>query len=199
MVPGLSANRKSSKEPFVPTTAYQSKGSQRGFQGELKSPLEFTTANPRISSIYAAGLERAEITSFPLPSDDDGDWKEASRLMEEAMRLVPNKPLFISLQGLLHALMGNQDAAIECVARACSNPKSFGHSHHTYYQIACTLARIGRRETAFEWLERSVSTGFACWPYFLKDSSLASLRSLPEFELLISALQAKYPDHLGLL
>jgi hypothetical protein len=25
------------------------------------------------------------------------------------------------------------------------------------------------------------------------------LRSLPEFELLISALQAKYPDHLGLL
>jgi hypothetical protein len=26
-----------------------------------------------------------------------------------------------------------------------------------------------------------------------------SVRSLPEFELLISALQAKYPDHLGLL
>jgi hypothetical protein len=25
------------------------------------------------------------------------------------------------------------------------------------------------------------------------------LRSLPEFELLITALQAKYPDHLGLL
>jgi hypothetical protein len=25
------------------------------------------------------------------------------------------------------------------------------------------------------------------------------LRNLPEFELLISALQAKYPDHLGLL
>jgi hypothetical protein len=38
-----------------------------------------------------------------------------------------------------------------------------------------------------------------CWPYFLKDPNLASLRSLPEFELLISALQAKHPDHLGLL
>jgi hypothetical protein len=48
----------------------------------------------------------------------------------------------------------------------------------------------------FEWLERSVSTGFACWPYFLRDPSLASLRDLSEFELLISALQAKYPDHL---
>ena len=135
----------------------------------------------------------------PHPAMMTGDWKEANRLMEEALRLVPNEPLIVSLQGLLHALMGNQDAAIECVTRACSSPKSFGHAHHTYYQIAGTLALTGRRETAFEWLERSVSTGFACWPYFLKDPSLASLRSLPEFELLISALQAKYPDHLGLL
>ncbi len=135
----------------------------------------------------------------PYPAMMTGDWKEANRLMEEALQLVPNEPLIVSLQGLLHAMMGNQDAAIVCVTRACSSPKSFGHAHHTYYQIAGTLALTGRRETAFEWLERSVSTGFACWPYFLKDPSLASLRGLPEFELLISALQAKYPDHLGLL
>lgn len=135
----------------------------------------------------------------PFPAMMTGDWKEASRLIDEALQLMPNEPLIISLHGLFHALMGNADAAIDCVTRACSSPKSFGHAHHTYYQIACTLALTGRRETAFEWLERSVSTGFACWPYFLKDPSLASLRSIPEFELLITALQAKYPDHLGLL
>ena len=135
----------------------------------------------------------------PVPAMMTGDWKEATRLVNEALQLVPNDPLTITLQGLLHALMGNGDAAIDCVTRACSNPKSFGHAHHTYYQIACILALTGRRETAFEWLERSVSTGFACWPYFLKDPSLASVRTLPEFELLITSLQAKYPDHLGLL
>jgi DNA-binding winged helix-turn-helix (wHTH) protein/tetratricopeptide (TPR) repeat protein len=135
----------------------------------------------------------------PVPAMRTGDWKEATRLMDEAVQFVPNEPLITSLQGVLHALMGNADLAIECVTRACSSPKSFGHSHHTYYQIACTLALTGRRETAFEWLERSVSTGFACWPFFLKDPCLASVRSLPEFDLLISALQAKYPDHLGLL
>jgi len=135
----------------------------------------------------------------PFSAMMTGDWKEASCLIDEALLLVPNDPLIISLQGLLHALMGNGEAAIDCVTRACSSPKSFGHAHHTYYQIACTLALTGRRETAFEWLERSVSTGFACWPFFLKDPCLASLRSLPEFELLITALQAKYPDHLGLL
>lgn len=135
----------------------------------------------------------------PYPAMMTGDWKEANRLIDEALLLVPNDPLIISLQGLLHALMGNGEAAIECVTRACSSPKSFGHAHHTYHQIACTLAMTGRRETAFEWLERSVSTGFACWPFFVKDPCLASLRSLPEFELLITALQAKYPDHLGRL
>jgi DNA-binding winged helix-turn-helix (wHTH) protein/tetratricopeptide (TPR) repeat protein len=135
----------------------------------------------------------------PFPAMMTGNWKEANRLMEEALLLAPNEPLIISLHGLFHALTGNRDAAIECVTKACSNPKSFGHSHHTYYQIACTLALTGRRETAFEWLERSVSTGFACWPFFMKDPCLANLRTLPEFELLITALQAKYPDHLGLL
>ena len=135
----------------------------------------------------------------PFPAMMTGDWEEAARLIEEALQLVPNEPLIVSLQGLLHALTGNGEAAIECVTRACSNPKSFGHSHHTYYQIAGTLALIGRRQTAFEWLERSVSTGFACWPFFMKDPCLEGLRGMPEFELLVGTLQAKYPNHLGLL
>jgi hypothetical protein len=58
---------------------------------------------------------------------------------------------------------------------------------------------IGQPETAFEWLERSVATGFACWPFFLKDPCLTSLREIPDFETLITALQGKYPDHLGML
>jgi DNA-binding winged helix-turn-helix (wHTH) protein/tetratricopeptide (TPR) repeat protein len=128
-----------------------------------------------------------------------GDFQTAVTLMEEALLLVPDEPLIASLQGVLHALMGATDAALDCMARACSNPKSFGHAHHTYYQIACILALTGQPKPAFQWLERSVGTGFACWPFFLKDPCLENLRSMPEFELLVSALQAKYPDRLGLL
>lgn len=135
----------------------------------------------------------------PQPAMMTADWEEARRLMEEALRLLPDEPLIVSLQGVLHALTGNRESATDCVTRACSNPRSFGHAHHTYYQIASTLALTGQRETAFAWLERSVSTGFACWPYFLKDPCLRNLRELPEFELLVNTLQAKYPDHLGLL
>ena len=135
----------------------------------------------------------------PFPALMTGNWKEAGRLIDEALRLVPNEPLSISLQGLLHAFMGKKEEALDCVTRACSNPKTFGHAHHSYYQIAGTLALIGRPDTAFEWLERTVTTGFACWPFFRKDPSLAALRGKPEFELLISSLQAKYPDTLGQL
>ncbi len=127
------------------------------------------------------------------------DWKEAKALMNEAVRLLPEDPLIVSLQGVLCALTGRKEQALDCMAKACASPKSFGHAHHTYYQIACILALLDRRETAFEWLERSVSSGFACWPFFQKDHCLRSLRGLPQFELLVSSLQAKYPDHLGLL
>jgi DNA-binding winged helix-turn-helix (wHTH) protein/tetratricopeptide (TPR) repeat protein len=135
----------------------------------------------------------------PLPPMMAGDWKEAKALLDEAVQLLPEEPLIISLLGLFYALTSNSKRALECLIRACASPKSFGHAHHTYYQIACILAVLGRPTEAFEWLERSVSTGFACWPFFAKDPCLQNLRSLSQFEVLVSSLQAKYPDHLGLV
>src|SRR6202047_3554290 len=135
----------------------------------------------------------------PQPPMMAGDWKEAKLLLDEAMKLLPEDPIVISLLGLFYALTGKSERALKCLTQACANPKSFGHAHHTYYQIACILAVLGKRSEAFEWLERSVSTGFACWPFFMKDSCLQNLRTLPQFEVLVSSLQAKYPDQLGLL
>lgn len=135
----------------------------------------------------------------PQPAMMTGNWEEAGTLLNEALRLVPNEPAVISLHGVFSALTGKVESALNSVSLACASPNSFGHAHHTYYHIACILALAGRRETAFEWLERSVSTGFACWPYFLKDPCLESLRGSQEFEFLVSTLQAKYPNHLGLL
>ena len=128
-----------------------------------------------------------------------GDWKGTEALLDEAEQLIAHDPLIFSLRGLLHALTGKTEPALECISRACTSPKSFGHAHHTYYQVARSFAVLGRREDGFAWLERSVSTGFACWPFFLADPYLQNLRNLPEFEVLISSLQVKYPDHLGLL
>ncbi len=128
-----------------------------------------------------------------------GNCKEAKALLDEAVQTFPEEPLIVSLLGVYWALVGNAEQAMDCVTRACSSAKSFGHSHHTYYQIACIFSSLGRADVAFEWLERAVNHGFACWPFFLKHTCLKNLRSLPEFDALVSSLQAKYPDHLGLL
>jgi DNA-binding winged helix-turn-helix (wHTH) protein/tetratricopeptide (TPR) repeat protein len=135
----------------------------------------------------------------PQPAMMTGEWKEARMLLDEALNLLPEEPLIVSLQGVLFALTGNKKSALDCLNKACANPKSFGHAHHSYYQIACILALLGQRDAAFGWLERSVSSGFGCWPFFLKDPCLQNLRDLPLFDVLIGSLQAKYPDHLGLL
>jgi len=135
----------------------------------------------------------------PLVAVMTGDLSEAKILLDEAARILPEEPLITSLQGVFYVLTGKEGKALDCLTTACASPKSFGHAHHSYYQIACMLALLRRREAAFGWLERSVSSGFACWPFFLKDPYLKNLRELPGFEVLISSLQAKYPDHLGLL
>jgi DNA-binding winged helix-turn-helix (wHTH) protein/tetratricopeptide (TPR) repeat protein len=127
------------------------------------------------------------------------DWHSAKVLLDEAAQHLPDEPITVSLHGVFYALTGKPERALDCLTRACANPKSFGHAHHTYYQIACILALLERPAEAFAWLERSVSTGFACWPFFMKDPCLRNLRGLAEFELLVSSLQARYPDHLGLL
>jgi tetratricopeptide (TPR) repeat protein len=128
-----------------------------------------------------------------------GDLKEARTLLDVAVQLLPEEPLIVSLEGVYYASTGLAGKSLDCLTTACANPKSFGHAHHSYYQIACILAILERRQAGFEWLERSVTSGFACWPFFLKDPHLKNLRELPEFEVLVSSLQAKYPDHLGLL
>jgi DNA-binding winged helix-turn-helix (wHTH) protein/tetratricopeptide (TPR) repeat protein len=135
----------------------------------------------------------------PQPAMMSGNWNEAKALLDEANHLLPEEPLIISLLGVYWALTGKAELSLQCVTRACATAKSFGHSHHIYYQIASIFSVLGRRDVAFDWLERSVNSGFACWPFFLKDNCLQNLRSLPEFETLVSSLQAKYPDHLGLL
>ena len=128
-----------------------------------------------------------------------GNLKEAKALMAEGVAVLPEEPMIVSLQGVLFAFTGKDEKALDCLNKACAIPKTFGHAHHSYYQIACILSLLGRREAGFEWLERSVATGFACWPHFLKDPWIQNLRELPAFDVLVSSLQAKYPDHLGLL
>lgn len=128
----------------------------------------------------------------PLPALLSGDLKTAARLLEEATRLLPDEPLVITLQGMVHAFREENEMALESVRRACAAARSFGHTHHTYYQIAGIYAVLGDTRKALEWLERAVNTGFACAPFFERDPALANLRPIPEFQSLVHDLKNKF-------
>src|SRR5262245_27525703 len=93
---------------------------------------------------------------------------------------------------MLHARRKQMGPALECVRKALDSPRSLGHTHHTYYQIACVYAVLSERDKALAWLERSVDTGFACWPFFRIDPYLENLWEEPEFKRLVGDLEHKY-------
>ena len=118
----------------------------------------------------------------PLPPLYSGDLDLAEQRLATALKQLGDEHLVVSMQGMLHARRNQGDPAVECVRRALDSPRSFGHTHHTYYQIACVYAVLGETDKAMAWLERSVDTGFACWPFFRVDPHLESLREEPEFK-----------------
>jgi tetratricopeptide (TPR) repeat protein len=52
------------------------------------------------------------------------------------------------------------------------------------YNAACALARAGRTDEAFQWLDKAYATGFDLAEYIDDDSDLASLRGDPRFAAL---------------
>jgi adenylate cyclase len=129
---------------------------------------------------------------LPQPPLLLGNLDVAEQRLAIAQEQLGDDPLIITLHGMLHARRAQTGPAVDCVRAALDCPRSFGHTHHTYYQVACIYAVLGDIDNAMAWLERSVNTGFPCWPFFRVDPHLARLREMPEFNQLVGDLERKY-------
>jgi non-specific serine/threonine protein kinase len=128
----------------------------------------------------------------PLPPLMNGDLDTAERRLSVGLALYPEEPLIISIQGMLHARRGQRVPALECAHKAQESPHSFGHTHHTHYQIASIYSVLGETDKAMAWLERSVDAGNPCWPFFKLDPHLENLRREVRFQRLVAALERQY-------
>jgi serine/threonine-protein kinase len=166
------------------------------------------TINLEIYYIYSGDFARAEEAAQALYRDSPGgpythsiyatpplmrgDLEVAEQRLAVALKQLPDEPLIVTLQGMLHAWRSQTELALQCVRKALDSPRCFGHTHHMYYQIACVYAVIGETDKAMAWLERSVETGFPCWSFFRVDPHLESLREEPTFKRLVTGLEQKY-------
>lgn len=166
------------------------------------------TGNLEYYYIYSGDLARAEeaceawfrdrpnnlfaVQARILPPLLRGDLRLAEERLAAARKHAPGDPSIGSLQGVLHARRQEADLALECVRHTVASPRSFGHTHHTHYNVACTHALLGDAETAMGWLEKSVDSGFACWPFIRTDPHLESLRDKPAFKRLVGDLETTY-------
>ena len=126
----------------------------------------------------------------PQPRLLTGDLKSAEKILRETLNQYPEEPLFINLEGILLALRGQPEGALVCARKACESPRSFGHTHHTLYQVACIYSILGLNDQAMAWLERAVSTGFRCWRFFRVDPCLKNLRPLPDFQTYVTEIES---------
>jgi serine/threonine protein kinase len=164
--------------------------------------------NPQIIYLWSGDFARAEkagevwirespgdhqgLWFHPQPALMTGDLESAERRLASGLKLLPNEPLLISLQGILHARRNERDPALECALRALGFPPATGHFHHVYYQAACVYAVLGETHRAMAWLERAAETGFPCWPFFKLDPHLENLREDRAFKKLVADLERKW-------
>jgi tetratricopeptide (TPR) repeat protein len=130
--------------------------------------------------------------SHVLPPLFSGNLALAEERLTPLSTQLPDEPLIFGLQGILHAKRLRADLAVESVRKALECPRSFGHTHHTYHYIAGVYAVLGEIDKAMAWLERSVDTGWACWPFFRIDPHFENLRDEPRFKALMADLEQTY-------
>jgi serine/threonine protein kinase len=115
---------------------------------------------------------------------------------EDARRHLESHPtdsggLITSTKAILHAL-DHEESKAEDAIRIAAAKRGFGHFHHTQYQIASAYALMDKKDSAMEWLGKSVTQGFNCYPLFESDANLASLRSDARFIKFLAAEKERY-------
>ena len=84
---------------------------------------------------------------------------------------------------------------LDAIATANSD-KSAAHNGDVFwlwYNLACTAARAGRRDEAFDYLHRAVEAGYDDAQLIRTDDDLKSLRNDPRFDKLVANMNASGP------
>jgi tetratricopeptide (TPR) repeat protein len=129
-----------------------------------------------------------------------GELQRAERALATARGLLGDEPILDASEALLWAKRGDEQRALEALARAAQDKASLGHDHHANHFAAAAYAVLGRKHDAIEQLRIAAATGLPNHPLFALDPHLASLQDDPDMLRLTAELargDARYRAEFG--
>lgn len=129
---------------------------------------------------------------FPAVPLYQGDLNDAEDKIKFARQIAPEDSLVSSWEALLFAKRGDFKRAEAAARRATGSKQLFTYSHHAAHTVAAAYAILGKADSALTWLRRASETGFPNYHVFRDDPHLSSLREIPEYRRLLSALKRQW-------
>lgn len=159
-----------------------------GTRGKYAQALrEFDAIPNRLTSFVA---ERALVLNYL------GRRTEALAALDSAARTLPGAQLgdIQATRAVVLAAGGDREAAHDTIVRTLRGAPQASHFHHAAYGIAQAYALLGERDKALEYLRRTATEGFPCYPLFANDPNLKSLAGDPRFVHFMNETRQRWED-----
>jgi DNA-binding winged helix-turn-helix (wHTH) protein/Flp pilus assembly protein TadD len=152
-------------------------GSYKAYQGLFDEAISMMKKIPREVSPLLVDRSTADALV------QIGGLSEAEAIADQYLNEFPQDEggSFTSVKAVVLAKNRNTRDAETAIERAVAIGSSFGHFHHTAYNIAAAYAAMDKPDSAVKWLEKTADDGFPNLPYFEIDPNLDSLRDHPGF------------------
>ncbi|MCX6995714.1 MAG: hypothetical protein NTV49_01180 [Kiritimatiellaeota bacterium] len=104
------------------------------------------------------------------------------QFLERVRTRCPSYRLVKEALGELYTQTGRFEEGLEVdLALTSEHP----HDPHVWYNLGCSFALVGRKDEAFDALQRAVGLGYRDFDWMRKDSNLELLRSDARFRSLL--------------
>lgn len=123
-----------------------------------------------------------------------GRTREASDLVNEFLRSNPDDEggVCTSVKAMILASENKKEEAVAAIKRANEIGRTFGHFHHTAYNIASAYALLKMPEEAVKYLQLAADEGFPCYPLFENDSVFKGISDDPAYVALMAKMKKQW-------
>ena len=121
---------------------------------------------------------------------------EATALIDRYLRDFPKDEGGVghSVRAMMLAKAGRRAEAETAIAQSLARGRTFGHFHHSAYNIGSAYALLGDQDEAIRWLQNAADDGFPCYPLFATDRQLDGLRRDPRFIAMLAGLEHDFDE-----